>query len=278
MITEAQRAKAAQFRDMHTSGRLLVLPNAWDGGSARIFEQAGFKAIATTSAGIAFSLGYPDGERISREEMINAVHRITRMVSVPVTADLEAGYGTTMETLAETVRAAIDAGAVGMNIEDSRPTDGQLVDIDFMIEKIHTIRRVAELERLAFVINARTDVYLHRIGEPGTRFAHAVRRANAYREAGADCLFVPGVTDAEIIGRLVSEIKGPVNILANPKCPSTAELQRLGVARVSMGGGPMRSTLTLLKRIATELAEQGTYGGFTENTLPHAEFNRLFGE
>ena len=276
MVTETQRAKATQFRSMHTSGRLLVLPNAWDPGSARIFEMAGFRAIGTTSAGIAFSLGQPDGERVGRDEMIESVRRIVRAVTVPVTADLEAGYGMTMEAVAETARAAIAAGAVGMNVEDSRPEDGQLVDMALMIEKIHTIRRVAESEALAFVINARTDVYLHRIGEPAGRFDHAVHRANAYREAGADCLFVPGVTDGETIGRLVRAIHGPVNILANPGCPPTAELERLGVARVSMGGGPMRATLTALRRVATELAEQGTYTGFIENTLSHAELNRLF--
>jgi 2-methylisocitrate lyase-like PEP mutase family enzyme len=278
MVTETHRAKAVQFRNMHTSGRILVLPNAWDAGSSRIFEHAGFKAIGTTSAGVAFSLGYPDGERISREEMIESVRRIARAVSVPVTADLEAGYATTMEALAETVREAIQGGAVGMNVEDSRPIDGQLVDVEVMVEKIHTIRRVAESEQLAFVINARTDVYLHRIGEPANRFDHTAHRANAYRDASADCLFVPGVTEAETIGRLVRAVKGPVNILAIPGCPPTAELQRLGVARVSVGGGPARATLSLLRRIATELAEQGTYSSFIENTLPHAEFNRLFGK
>ncbi len=197
-------------------------------------------------------------------------------MTVPVTADLEAGYGSTMTAPAETVTAAIDAGAVGMNVEDSSPADGQLVDIPVMIKKIRTIRRVADSEGLAFVINARTDVYLHRIGEPVGRFDHAARRANAYRDAGADCLFVPGVTDADTILRLVRAINGPVNILANLGCPSTTELQHLGVARVSMGGGPMRATLTTLRRIATELADQGTYTGFTENTISHAEINRLF--
>ncbi len=272
MTTDPQRARAARFRDLHTSGSLLVLPNAWDGGSARVFELAGFQALGTTSAGIALSLGYPDGERMSRDEMMQALRRITRMVAIPVTADLEAGYG----DLADTVRAAIDTGVVGMNIEDSSPIDDQLVEVSVMVEKIKTIRDVAESERLSFVINARTDVYLNSIGEPATRFDHAVRRANAYRDAGADCLFVPRVTDRETIGRLVRAIRGPVNILAGPGCPPTGELQRLGVARVSIGSGPMRATLSLTRRIAKELAEQGTYSGFTEHTSPLAEFNRLF--
>ncbi len=276
MIPASQRAKALQFRTMHTSGDLLVLPNAWDAGSARIFEQAGFHAIGTTSAGIAYALGYADGEQMRREMMLDAVRRITRAVAVPVTADCEAGYAVTREALAETVQAAIGAGAVGMNIEGSQPSDGQLIAVDRMVEKIQTIRRVAEAAGLALVINARTDVYLHAIGAPASRFDHAVSRANAYREAGADCLYVPGVTDAEIIGRLVHMINGPVNIMVNPGCPSTAELTRLGVARVSLGAGPMRATLSLVRRIATELAAHGTYSDFLESMLSRAECNRLF--
>lgn len=276
MIPASQRAKALQFRDMHTSGDLLVLPNAWDGGSARIFEQAGFDAIRTTSAGIAYALGYADGEQMRREMMLDAVRRITRAVAVPVTADCEAGYAVTMEALAETVQAAINVGAVGMNIEDSQPNDGQLIAVDRMVEKIQTIRRVAASAGLALVINARTDVYLHAIGAPASRFDHAVSRANAYCEAGADCLYVPGVTDAETIGRLVQAIHSPVNIMVHPGCPSTAELARLGVARVSLGAGPMRATLSLLRRIAMELAEHGTYSGFLESMLSRAECNCLF--
>jgi 2-methylisocitrate lyase-like PEP mutase family enzyme len=275
MVTENQRAKAQRFLELHTGGRLLVLPNAWDAGSARIFEQAGFHALGTTSAGVALSLGYPDGERVSRAEMLEAVRRIASAVTIPVTADLEAGYGRAVNDALETARGAIAAGAVGMNFEDST-SDDRLVDVAAQVERIRAIKKAAEAEGIAFVLNARTDVFLLQIGESAGRFDETVRRANAYRAAGADCLFVPGVTDAETIGRLVRVIKGPMNVLAGRGTPPTGELERLGVARVSIGGGPMRAALTMTLRIAQELAERGTYTSFTENALPLRDFNRLF--
>ena len=270
-----QRAKAKRFLELHTSGRLLVLPNAWDAGSAKIFEHAGFLALGSTSAGVALSMGRPDGERVSRAEMLEVVRRIAGAVTIPVTADLEAGYGPAVNDALETARGAIAAGAVGMNFEDST-SDDRLVDVTAYVERIRAIKKVAEAARIAFVLNARTDVFLLGIGEPAGRFDEAVRRANAYREAGADCLFVPGVTDAEMIGRLVRAIKGPLNVLAGRGTPPTAELERLGVARVSVGGGPMRAALTLTQRVAQELRERGTYTSFTENALPLRDFNRLF--
>lgn len=275
MVTENQRAKARRFLELHTGGRLLVLPNAWDAGSARIFEQAGFHALGTTSAGVALSLGYPDGERVSRADMLEVVRRIASAVAIPVTADLEAGYGPTVNDAVETAKGAIAAGAVGMNFEDST-SDDRLVDVAVNVERIRAVKKVAEAEGIAFVLNARTDVFLLQIGESAGRFDETVRRANAYRAAGADCLFVPGVTDAETIGRLVRAIKGPMNVLAGRGTPPTGELERLGVARVSIGGGPMRAALTLTLRIAQELAERGTYTSFTENALPLRDFNRLF--
>lgn len=275
MVTENQRAKAQRFLELHTGGRLLVLPNAWDAGSARIFEQAGFHALGTTSAGVALSLGYPDGERVSRADMLEVVRRIASAVAIPVTADLEAGYGSTVNDAVETAKGAIAAGAVGMNFEDST-SDDRLVDVAVNVERIRAVKKVAEAEGIAFVLNARTDVFLLQIGESAGRFDETVRRANAYRAAGADCLFVPGVTDAETIGRLVRAIKGPMNVLAGRGTPPTGELERLGVARVSIGGGPMRAALTLTLRIAQELAERGTYTSFTENALPLRDFNRLF--
>ena len=243
MVTENQRAKAQRFLELHTGGRLLVLPNAWDAGSARIFEQAGFHALGTTSAGVALSLGYPDGERVSRADMLEVVRRIARAVAIPVTADLEAGYGPTVNDVVETAKGAIAAGAVGMNFEDST-SDDRLVDVAVNVERIRAVKKVAEAEGIAFVLNARTDVFLLQIGESAGRFDETVRRANAYRAVGADCLFVPGVTDAETIGRLVRAIKGPMNVLAGRGTPPTGELERLGVARVSIGGGPMRAALS----------------------------------
>jgi 2-methylisocitrate lyase-like PEP mutase family enzyme len=272
-----QQAKADLFRQLHNGPDVLVLPNAWDVASARIFEQAGYRAIATTSAGIAAVLGYPDGQRISRSLMVEAVERIAHGVALPVTADMEAGYGATVEVVADTARAVLAAGAIGMNFEDAtdRP-DAPLMDIASQVERIRAIRAVAAEKGIALVLNARTDVYLLGIGDPESRFEEAVRRANDYRQAGADCLFIPGVSDAATIGRLVKAIGGPINILAVSGTPPIAELARLGVARVSLGSGPMRATLALVRRIARELMEQGTYTAFTESAIPYAEVNRLF--
>jgi 2-methylisocitrate lyase-like PEP mutase family enzyme len=277
MTTISQQTKAALFRDLHHAPPILILPNAWDAASAKLFELAGFKAIGTTSAGIAHSLGYIEPQRISREEMLQSVRRITKSVQLPVSADMEAGYAFTSEGVAETVKGVIAAGAVGINLEDSPGDAGNpLVDPALHAAKIRAARAAADALGMPFVINARTDVYLFAVGESSIRFDNAVRRANAYRKAGADCLFVPGVADPEIIARLVREIHGPVNILANPGVPSATELERLGVVRVSMGSGPMRATMALVRRIAKELMETGTYKAFTDDTIPYAEVNRLF--
>lgn len=272
------QAKALRLAALHRGPNILVLPNAWDAASAKIFEAAGFSAIATTSAGIARALGYPDGERLSRDEMLAAVKRITDAISVPVTADMEMGYGDSPEEVAETAGAVIVyARAVGMNLEDaSSRKPGALVDASFQVEKIKAIREVAASTGVPLVLNARTDVFLRGVGEPATRLDEAIRRANAYRKAGADCLFVPGVTDRETIGRLVRGIQGPINILAVAGSPPIAELQKLGVARVSVGSGPMIATLGLIRRIANELLQSGTYSSFTEGAIPYAEAKKLF--
>jgi 2-methylisocitrate lyase-like PEP mutase family enzyme len=185
------------------------------------------------------------------------------------------GYGESIDEVVETAKAVVAAGAVGMNIEDS--SGGALFDRELQAEKIQAIRRACDSAGNALVINARTDVYLRQIGEPEGWFKHAVERANAYRKAGADCLFVPGVRDAETIRRLTNAIDGPVNILAVPGMPPVAVLKSLGVRRVSVGSGPMRATLALIARIARELIAQGTYASFAD-AIPGAEANRLFQE
>jgi len=186
-----QRARAEAFRNMHR-GRLLLLPNAWDVASARIFEDGGFAAIATTSAGIAFTLGYPDGERVSRQEMLTAVERIAAAVRVPVTADVEAGYGNRPEDAALTARAVIETGAVGMNLEDATgQPENPLLDLSLQIEKIKAVLEEARRTGAPIVLNARTDVYLLQVGAPERRYELALKRLAAFRDAGADCLFVP---------------------------------------------------------------------------------------
>ncbi len=267
--------KANAFRAMHHGPQPLLLPNVWDVASARIVEEAGFGAIATTSAGVAFSLGYPDGQRISPEEMLARIARIAKAVKVPVTADVEAGYGDRPEDAARTARAVIEAGAVGMNLEDGTEDPAQpLVDLSRQLEKIGAIREAALKTGVLLVLNARTDVYLLNVGEPGKRYDEALRRLIAFRDAGADCVFVPGLRDVETIRKIVLDVKCPVNILAGPGSPSVPELQRLGVARVSLGSSPMRATLGCMKRIAEELKSSGTYQSL-EGAPSHAEMNRM---
>ncbi len=275
MDLQTQRERAAAFRRLHGGKPILVLPNVWDVASAKIVERAGFPAIATSSAGVAFALGYPDGERISRDEMAAAVARIAAHVGVPVTADMEAGYGRRPADAAATVRAVIAAGAVGMNFEDSPGEGGEpLLPEALQVERVRAAREAANATGVPFVLNARTDVFLEQVGEPAGRLAHAVRRLDAYRSAGADCLFAPGVSDPATIAMLVKEVHGPLNVLAVAASPPIRELERLGVARVSLGSGPMRAGLTVLRRLAEELRTAGTYGVLA-GAIPHAELNRL---
>lgn len=272
--------KAIRFRELHRGPGALALPNAWDVASARIFEEAGFPAIATTSAGIAFSLGYPDGQRISREEMIARVARIVRAVNVPVTADVESGYGAAEDLVngvVQTTRELIGAGAVGMNLEDATGrADQPLLPLERAVEKIRAAREVAVALRAPIVVNARTDVYLLPGGNPDADYREAVRRLLAFRDAGADCVFAPGLKDAETIRRLAKAVECPLNILAVPGTPSVAELEKLGVARVSVGSGFMRATLGLLRRAAEELKSGGTYSALSDG-IPYADLNRMLG-
>jgi 2-methylisocitrate lyase-like PEP mutase family enzyme len=275
-LPPGRREKARLFKKLHDRSRLFILPNAWDAVSARIFEEAGFPAIATTSAGIAYSHGYSDRERIPRSVMAAAVRRIAESVRVPVTADIEAGYGGRASDVVETVSAVIDAGAVGMNLEDAtHAAKRPLFDTSVQMDRIRAARETAEKAGLPFVINARTDVFLVDKGSRKEQLDEAVARANAYRDAGADCLFVPGVSDPEEIHELARSIRGPLNILAGPGVPSVKMLQKLGVARLSVGSGPIRAAMGLLQRIAKEMQGAGTYGALTDGAIPYADMNEL---
>ncbi len=278
MDVRVQADKAEQFRRMHAGPRILALPNAWDAVSARILEEAGHPAIATSSAAVAFSLGYPDGQRISRTEMLEAVARIARAVRVPVTADIESGYGTTVKDMMDTAKAVIAAGAIGMNLEDVTGDDETShVEISLQQEKIRAIREASSSLGVPLVLNARTDVYLMPIGEESTRFERTVERLRAYRQAGADCVFAPGVSDQDTIAKLVKAIAAPLNILASANCPSLAELEKMGVARVSAGSAVMRATLGLVRRIAKDWMERGTYDSLFDGAVPFADLNRMMG-
>ncbi|MHB8485118.1 MAG: isocitrate lyase/PEP mutase family protein [Candidatus Acidiferrales bacterium] len=276
MRSPAQAEKAKLFLALHQGPRILVLPNAWDVASARIFEDAGFPAIATTSSGIANSLGYPDGQVIGRDEMLEVVARIVRAVSVPVSADMEAGYGKTPEEMAATARAVVEAGAVGLNLEDAvGEGSGELFEVPLQTEKIRAMTGAAKKMGIDLVLNARTDIYLEEIGEPSTRAERTIERLNAYREAGAASLFAPGVQDAATIAQLVRGVRGPLNILGRAGTPPVRELEKLGVARVSVGGGPMRVTMTVVSRIAKQLRDSGDFTAALGEAMSFFEANRL---
>jgi len=266
--------KADALRALHQPGRPLVLVNVWDVATARIAEDVGSKAIATTSAGIAFARGYPDGQKISREEMLEVVARICAAVSVPITADVEAGYGEEPGDTARTTDLVLESGAVGMNLEDGTGrAESPLIDAEKHSAKIRAAVAAASRRGVGIVINARTDVFLARVGAESCRLDEAVRRGRAYVDAGADCIFVPGVTDRSLIAALVERLACPVNVLAAAGSPSAAELARLGVARISLGSGPMRAAMTLFERTAREALEAGSWSSL-EGITPHGAMNQ----
>ena len=262
--------KAAALLDLHT-GPGFVLPNAWDAGSARILEQVGFPAIATTSAGIAWSCGVPDGEALHRDRMLEHIGLIVAAVRVPVTADLEAGYGDTADDVGRTVARAVDLGAAGGNLEDAGR--GGLFGIDAAVERLVAARAAAP--RGTFVLNARTDTYF--VGTSGDAFAETVERAVRYLEAGADCVFVPGVVEEDTIRRLAAAIPGPLNVVAGLANHIDAPtLFSLGVKRVSLGGSLARAAFSMLERAGRELLDSGTLG-FLDGAIGYAELQRRFG-
>ena len=268
-------AKAERLRALHEPGQPVVFVNAWDCASARVVEKAGAPAIATTSAGVAFAQGYPDGQRISPERMLEVVARICEAVSVPVTADLESGYGDSVESLDRTVAGMLDAGAVGLNLEDhSGAATDPLVQPELQLDKIRAVREAGERRGVRIVLNARTDSYLRGLGSSEEMFEETIRRGESYRDAGADCIFVPGVVDPAVIGEIVRRLRYPVNVLAVAGSPPIAELARLGVARVSLGSGPMRAAMTVVRRLAEEVAAKGTFSTL-EGIDAHRAFNDL---
>jgi 2-methylisocitrate lyase-like PEP mutase family enzyme len=276
MDKKVQAQKAEQFRKLHHGPKVLVLPNAWDVVSARIIEELGYPAIATTSAGVAAVLGYPDGQIVSRREMLDAVARIARAVDVPVTADMEAGYGTTPQDASELARELVAAGAVGLNFEDLTGHDeSSHVETSLQVQKIRAIREASSSLGVPLVVNARTDIYLLPIGPAETRFDRTVERLRAYRDAGADCLFAPGVTDRATIEKLVHALSAPLNILVGPGCPSIPDLQKIGVARLSTGSAVMRAALGLVRRVGKELSGSGTYTTLFDGIIPFAEVNGI---
>ena len=273
-----QMRKAEKLLSLHHASETFVLPNAWDVASEKVFEGEGFKAIGTTSAGIAAVLGYGDGEKMTLADNMRMVERIAASTALPVNADIERGYATSIEGVAQSAAAAIKAGAVGVNIEDSLgDLENSLFDTALQQEKLRAMREASTAENFHLVINARTDAFLTG-DDRAENLRCAVERGNAYRQAGADCVFVPdmGDLDREAIAVLVNEIDAPVNIIAGATTPPIAELQQLGVARVSVGPRPMRAVLSLLKEIAKELSTQGTYDLMAQSSISYAEINQWF--
>lgn len=269
--------QADAFRALHAAESGFIMPNAWDAGSARMLAAAGFPAIGTTSAGIAFSLGRQDygaepAHRVSRDAMLARIREIAAASPVPVNADLEAGYGDAPEEVAVTIRDAMAAGAAGGNIEDKIPDRSGLYDLSLAVERIQAAREAIDAAGGGFVLTARTDAIVAAGG-----LGEAIARANRYREAGADCLFAPGAADPDAIGALVREIDGPVNCvlgLGSNEGNAHAWIER-GVQRVSLGGTIARACLGLIRDAATELRAKGSIG-FAERQIPQAELNRLF--
>jgi 2-methylisocitrate lyase-like PEP mutase family enzyme len=278
--TAAERqARFAEARlALHHGPDLLVIPNGWDVISARLFEIEGFAAVATTSAGVAASLGYPDGQRMSLDENLAVARRIAECVNVPLSADLEAGYGTRLDDAVHACRQAVAAGIAGVNLEDGTGDPQRpLVDLPLQVEKLKAVRQALLADGTRLVLNARTDSYLLPGLDAATRFRETVRRGQAYRAAGADCVFVPDMSllDESVIGELVREIVAPLNLIAGAHLPPLKRLRELGVARVSIGPRASRATLGLVRRIARELRSTGTYAAMSEGALTYAEVNQM---
>jgi 2-methylisocitrate lyase-like PEP mutase family enzyme len=274
----SQTERATRFAALHRGPSLLMLPNAWDVPSALLFESAGFPAVATTSAGLAWALGYRDGEDLPLSALVDAVARLTSRLRVPLSVDLEAGYGRTPEEVAAAVLAVVGAGAVGVNIEDKDFSGAApLRDTALQVEILHAAREVGRSARVPLFVNARTDIYLRAIGPEEDRRERTLERLRSYVAAGADCVFVPALRDAADLAAVVAGAGAPLNVLAVPGLPPVPDLARLGVARLTVGSGAMRSVYGKLRRIAAELQGPGTYETLAEDALPHAELQGLLG-
>jgi 2-methylisocitrate lyase-like PEP mutase family enzyme len=267
-----QTDRAGTFLDLHHAPEILVLPNVWDPLGARLLEELGFPAVATASAAVAFSLGYDDGQRIRVSTMVEVVRRIAGAVSVPVTADLEAGYAVEPETVAANVREVLRAGAVGINLEDSVTEGGELHAIELQCARIRAVRAMAVEENVPLVINARTDVFLRKEGGPrAARVTEAIERGHAYVEAGADCFYPITVGDLPTLTEIRAAVGGPLNVLATVSAASAPELEAAGVARLSFGPGLIRASITAMKNAVESLRRTGSYESFTRGTLTSDE-------
>lgn len=267
-MNNSAASHADLFHSLHHGQKPLLLSNVWDAASARIADAAGIPAVATTSAGIAWAAGMPDGDRLSRSQAVEAINSIVCATTAPVTADVEGGYTDTTYGIAETVKAFLAAGVVGLNIEDGarRP--------DELVKKIEVARGVADDCGIRLFINARTDVFLTGSGTEAELVFEATTRAARYLEAGADGIFVPGASDAGTISELVGRTGGPLNVMAGPGALSVRELSALGVARVSLGSAVAQAAYAVVRNATNELVTHGTYSQLTES-LDYGALNTL---
>lgn len=274
---ERQNTLAEQFHRLHHTGNTLVLPNAWDCASAKIFEQAGFKAIATTSSGISWSCGYKDGEHIPPELMADVVERIAAAVNVPVTADIEAGYySDDFDRLSKFIATIIDAGAVGINLEDSSShAGGALHDIQQQMNEIKLVKEIAKQKGVNLFVNARTDAMAKATGDTQAKINTCIERAKAFEEAGADGIFIPFVNEMETVIRLKEAIGLPLNILM-AETLDISKLKTLGVNRISVGGKPMLATMNLLTKIAGELTHGNDWPSLLVKDPSYRQMNEWF--
>ena len=273
MASQAEKAEA--FRRLHDRRSVLVLPNAWDVPSARVFEDEGFPAVATSSAGLMVSLGYPDGEEIPRRELFAAIGRMGRVLSIPLSADVVGGFGGSPEAAARSVKAVVKAGAVGINIEDFVHSAKRLLPVEKQVARLRALVRLRDSQRVHFVINARTDALRFGAGDADAKLEEAIRRGKAYRDIGADCVYPMGLADAESISEFVKALDFPVNVMVRRGLPPVQELQRLGVARVSFGPSASYAAMGLLKRASREVREKGTYDSLLEGAISFDELNAL---
>jgi 2-methylisocitrate lyase-like PEP mutase family enzyme len=303
--------KASRLLELHHASQPLVLINAWDAASAAMVAHCGLPAVATSSAALANALGFADGQYLPWEQMLEAVARICRVVKVPVTADIESGFAADVKGLETSITQIIHAGAVGVNLEDVMPANAAfktdsakqaeanvrhgspLFPVAEQIARIQAARRAAQTVGIHLVINARTDAYWQAGVEPAEAMRNTLERGKAYLQAGADCIFIPGLRKPDHIKTVIDHLSAdlqndvlqdaihgvcPVNILAGPGVPSIPELAKLGVKRVSYGSGPHRAAMGLLRRMADEARTSGTYTALTEGAVPYEEMNGLFGK
>ncbi len=260
--------KAERLRDLHHGGRILVLPNIWDPGGARMMESLGYPAVATASASVAYSLGYDDCQQITLDAMLDVVGRVASAVKVPVTADMEWGYAEQPHEVAENMRRVLHAGAVGINLEDSIREGEVLFPTELQCDRIRAVREMARQEGVPFFINARTDVFWPRV--PGTddeKLEEGIRRARAYLEAGGDCFYPIILGDLDTLKRIHEAIRAPINVLAPTSGATLRELEDAGIARVSLGPALMWASLTVMRKIAVELQNYGSFDLFTHDMI-----------